>query len=235
MAPDALILRTRRMVRQLRLSLERPAAYSREDFEAGEPNAEARASLSSWPRWHGGCLALVGPPGVGKTHLARVWAEEAGAVILDRTTPDLAAADARPVLMEDVDQGAPAEALFHLINMAGRPGGGLLLTARTPPAAWPAALPDLRSRLNALPVAEIQEPDDAILEAVLRKFFRERSIRPTRDVYPYLLRRIERSIPRAREIVARLDEAADAAQRPVSRALARWVLEGDNQNLDLFP
>ncbi|MDP3658448.1 AAA family ATPase [Phenylobacterium sp.] len=223
------------MVRQLRLSLERPAAYNRDDFQAGAANAQALATLATWPNWHGGCLVLVGPEGVGKTHLARVWAAETGAAMLERLTPDLAAAAGRPALIEDVDRGAPAEALFHLINMAAREGASLLLTARTPPAAWPAEVPDLRSRLNALPVAEIQEPDDEILEAVLRKFFRQRSIRPTKDVYPYLLRRMERSIPYAREIVMRLDEAADAAGRPVSRALARSVLEGDNQNLDLFP
>jgi chromosomal replication initiation ATPase DnaA len=138
------------------------------------------------------------------------------------------------VLVEDVDQGVEAEALFHLINMAAQPGGGLLLTARTPPVAWPADLPDLRSRLNAMPVAEIEEPDDEVLEGVLRKFFRERSIRAPKEVYPYLLRRMERSIPAAREIVKRLDEMADDEQRPISRVLARQILEDDADNLDLF-
>jgi chromosomal replication initiation ATPase DnaA len=222
------------MARQLRLSLRRPAAYSRQDFVEGPSNARAVAALDAWPAWHGGALALAGPEGCGKTHLARAWAEACGAVILGREAPDLAAADGRPVLLEDVDRGAPEEALFHLINMAARPGGGLLVTARTPPAAWPAALPDLRSRLNALPLALIEDPDDRVLEAVLRKLFAERAIRPKDDVYPYLIRRMERSVPRAREIVERLDEAADEAARPISRALARQVLEDDNANLDLF-
>jgi chromosomal replication initiation ATPase DnaA len=145
------------------------------------------------------------------------------------------AAASRPALVEDVDQGIDEEALFHLINMAAHQGGGLLLTARTPPAQWAASLPDLRSRLNAMPVALIEEPDDEVLEGVLKKFFRERSIRPPKEVYPYLLRRMQRSIPYARDIVERLDEAADAEQRPISRALARQVLEGDDsENLDLF-
>jgi hypothetical protein len=38
----------------------------------------------------------------------------------------------------------------------------------------------------------------------------------------------------AREIVARLDEAADAAQRPISRGLARQFLENRSDTLDLF-
>ena len=212
------------MAHQLRLKLERPARARREPFNASTSNAAARRALEAWPDWHGGLLALVGPEGTGKSHLATDWAARAGAMTLDRSAPDLAT-DGRPVLVEDVDRGMDAEALFHLINRAGEVGGGLLLTARTPPALWPTALPDLRSRLNALPVAEIQEPDDAVLEGVLRKLFRERHIRPADDIFPYLLRRIERSIPQAREVVARLDEAGDAAGRPITRALAREVLE----------
>lgn len=222
------------MARQLRLSLRRPPSFRREDFAQGPSNALARARLDAWPDWHLGCLALVGPEGVGKTHLASIWAESTGAVALDRTAPDLAAAAGRPVLVEDVDQGFNDEALFHLINMAGREGGGLLLTARTPPAAWPTGLADLRSRLNALPVAEIEEPDDDVLEGALRNFFRERNIRAPDDVYTYLLRRMRRSIPHAREIVKRIDVAADDEQRPVSRVLARQILEDDAENLDLF-
>lgn len=209
-------------------------SYARREFSQGPSNAQAVAALDAWPAWHGGCLVLVGAEGSGKTHLAQVWAAQAKALVLDRTTTDVSAANGRPVLVEDVDQGIDAETLFHLINMAGHDGGSLLLTARLAPTAWPAELPDLRSRLNALPVTLIEEPDDQVLEGVLRKFFRERSIRPPKEVFPYLLRRMQRSIPAAREIVKRLDEAADDEQRPISRALARQILEDDTENLDLF-
>lgn len=214
------------MARQLRLRLGQPASHSRDEYVAGPSNALALAAIDAWPRWPAGCLALVGPEGVGKTHLARAWAENAGAMILDRLKPDVAAAAARPALLEDVDRGVSDEALFHLINLAARDGGGLLLTARTKPVAWSAALPDLRSRLNALFTAEIEEPDDEVLAGLLRKFFKERNIRPGEDVIPYLLRRIERSAISAREIVRRLDEAPDEL-KPVSRVLARRLLEGD--------
>jgi len=220
------------MARQLRLRLQRPTPHSRDAFVQGASNAQAIAALDAWPNWPGGALALVGPEGVGKSHLANAWAHSVQAVTLQRNQPDLVAADARPVLLEDVDQGIEGEALFHLINLAARDGASLLLTARTAPAAWRADLPDLRSRLNALMVAEICAPDDDVLLGVLRKFFRERNIRPHDDVYPYLLRRMERTIPGAREIVRRLDETDDGQMRPISRVLAREILEGDIENLD---
>lgn len=222
------------MARQLRLSLKRPAPFTRETFIQGASNAQAVAALDAWPRWPGGALVLVGADGVGKSHLAQAWATVAKAVTLDREHPDVGAAAGRSVLLEDVDQGVDAEALFHLINLAAHDGASLLLTARKAPATWPAELPDLRSRLNALMVAEIAPPDDDVLRGVLKKFFRERNIRPNDDVYPYLLRRMERSIPGAQEIVRRLDETDDGQMRPISRVLAREILEADIENLDLF-
>jgi chromosomal replication initiation ATPase DnaA len=159
------------------------------------------------------------------------WADKAGATLL--VAGDTAASHGGPVVIEDAEAWRDDEALFHLINRAPLEGG-LLLTSRERPVVWPSALPDLRSRLNALSVAELAEPDDALLEQVILKLFRERNIRPTDDVLPYLLRRIERSIPAARELVARIDEAADAEQRPISRTLVRQILEIEPQTPDLF-
>jgi chromosomal replication initiation ATPase DnaA len=219
------------MARQLRLRLDRPAAFHRDEFVAGPSNATAAAAVDAWPTWLGGALAIVGPEGAGKSHLAQAWAARTGAAVLDRADPDIVAAIGRPVLVEDVDQGAPDEALFHLINIAARDGTGLLLTARKAPTLWASGLPDLRSRLNALHVVEIEAPDDTVLEGVLRRFFRARNIRPPEEVYPYLLRRMSRSIPDAAEIVRRLDEAGDAELKPVTRVLARQILEGEPGDL----
>lgn len=218
------------MAAQLRLKLDNAAPFRREDYLASPSSAAALQLLDQWPNWRGGALALIGPAGSGKTHLATAWAGQVGARIVVAQELDaakLAELAGAPVLLENADEAGLGELLFHLINLATRAGGGLLLTARTPPKAWPADLPDLRSRLNALPVALLAEPDDTVLIGLLEKFFRERNIRPTDDLLPYLARRIERSAASAWGMVVKLDEAADALHRPVSKALAREILEKD--------
>ncbi len=224
-----------RLHRQLRLELQQPASLRREDFIVSPANAEAVRVVESWPAWHGGAIALVGPAASGKTHLAHSWAKLAGAIELAASSRvgDLDGLQGRPILMEGAE-AADAETLFHLINMAALPGGGLLLTSRTAPAGWDCALPDLRSRLNALMVAEVGPPDDEMLRGVLQKFFRERNIRAPEDVFAYLVRRMERSVPVALALVERLDEASGADHRPVSRALAREILEDGDETEDLF-
>jgi chromosomal replication initiation ATPase DnaA len=219
--------------RQQRLSLARTPSHDREDFVVSSVNAEAVAALDAWPTWPGGRLALIGPAGSGKTHLSRAWARRAGAAILAPGEADVSQLVGKPVLLEDADRRLADEALFHLINMADT-GASLLITGRSPPIGWPTHLPDLRSRLNALMVVSLGPPDDVVLEGVLLKFFRERNIRPGSDLMAYLLRRIERSVPAAWDVVARIDERAGAEGREITRPLAREVLEEGGQTGDLF-
>ena len=145
-------------------------------------------------------------------------------MIVDPAEAELDSLRGRAVLLEDADRRAADMVLFDLINMADA-GASLLITGRNPPAAWQCSLPDLRSRLNALMVVSLSPPDDVVLLAVLRKFFSQRNIRVSEDVLSYLLKRIERSVPAAWDVVDRIDAVADAQGREITRPLAREVLE----------
>ena len=219
---------------QLRLNFRRAPSYLPADFSVGGSNREAVVRLESWRSWHNASLALVGPEAAGKTHLAQVWAEKVSAAFCPNDLKDPLAAPFGPLILEDADRASNPELLFHLLNRAAQTGAPLLLTGRDLPNAWPAGLPDLRSRLNALQVVELAPPDDGVLTDILRSFFRNRNLRPSEDIYPYLMSRMERSVAAARDLVDRLDEISDAMGRPVSKALARVVLGDDTENLDLF-
>lgn len=222
------------MSTQFRLPLTTEPTYAREDFAVSPSNADAVARLDGWPGWPEGRLALVGPSGCGKTHLARAWAQAVGAVIIEATgtlVPDLPALRGKAILVEDADRRAEGsalsdEALFHILNMAGVDGGTVLLTGRSAPVGWETSVPDLRSRLNALCVAAIDAPDEAVLEAVLRRAFAQRLLKPDPDLYPYLLSRLPRSAAEAIAAADLLDEVAAERRRELNKALAREVLEG---------
>ncbi|MGP8231708.1 MAG: chromosomal replication initiator DnaA [Methylovirgula sp.] len=214
--------------RQLALALDHAESYAREDFLSGPCNEGALQLLDCWPDWPASAIAVVGPEGSGKTHLAMMWATLAGARIIAARALDeveLPAALATGALVvEDAATATDERTLFHLINLAREEKAFLLFTARTPPTAWPFAIPDLVSRLRALPVVALQAPDDAMLRAVIVKLATDRQLMLDEAVVRYIATHIERSFAAARAAVLALDNEALRQGRPVTRALAADVL-----------
>jgi chromosomal replication initiation ATPase DnaA len=124
------------------------------------------------------------------------------------------------LVVEDAATARDERALFHLLNLAREEDASLLLTARTAPATWPIATPDLASRLRAVPVATLHAPDDAMLRAVIVKLAADRQLVLDESVLRYVSTRIERSFAAARTAVIKLDNEALRQGRPATRALA---------------
>lgn len=218
------------MIRQLVLELGHRPASGREDFLIAPPNEAAVALIDSWPNWTDRVAAISGPEGSGKTHLAEVWRAASGASSIG--TESLVTADIPSLvekgalILEDLSSLATAgeRALFHLINLVRAEGASLLITSREPVARLPLELPDLVSRLRAIPQAELGAPDDALLAGILVKLFDDRQLRISPQVVSYLASRIERSIAAARRIVEELDRASLSGKRPVTVPLAAEIL-----------
>jgi chromosomal replication initiation ATPase DnaA len=209
--------------RQLALALDHAESYAREDFLSGAGNEAALRLIESWPDWPANVLALIGPQGAGKSHLASIWAAAAGARTISGRAlgqDGLPAALATGALVVEEAAAADERALFHLINLAREQDAFVLFTARTAPAAWPASIPDLASRLRALPLIKLQAPDDAMLRALIVKLAADRQLALDESVVRYLANHIERSFAAARAAVIALDHEALRQSRPPTRALA---------------
>ena len=100
----------------------------------------------------------------------------------------------------------------------------VLLSARDAPSRFDVALPDLRSRLNALPAVRIGAPDDALLKTVMLKQFADRQLAIDPKVLDFLAVRVERSLAAAADVVAAIDRAALGSGRKISRQLVAEVL-----------
>ena len=214
--------------RQLALALPHAESFAREDFLTGAPNEAALAMIERWPDWPDRALALVGPEGAGKSHLAAIWAETAGARRVSARalgeTNLIGALATGALVIEDAPARLDERALFHLLNLIREEEAYLLITARVAPARWSVALPDLASRLRAVPTVALSAPDDALLRAVLVKLFADRQLGVDSSLVSYLTTRIERSFAAARAAVETLDREALRMQRPVTRALAAELL-----------
>jgi chromosomal replication initiation ATPase DnaA len=211
--------------RQLVLALDHAVSFAREDFLAGPSNAAALTLIDFWPDWPARVMALVGPQGSGKSHLAAIWAEATGARVLAAkllSETDLPAAFATGALVvEDIEPaGLDERALFHLLNIAREQDAYVLLTARTAPAGFAVGIRDLASRLRAVPAVALAPPDDVLLRLLIVKLAADRQLAVDEALVNYLVNHIERSFAAAHAAVVRLDEEAMRQHRPVTRALA---------------
>jgi chromosomal replication initiation ATPase DnaA len=219
---------TKRPFEQLPLAFDHDPATGREDLLVSDRLSAAIAIVDHWPDWPSPVVIIAGPVGSGKSHLASIWKERAGA----RTIHPVAGSDAAlmaaqgPVLFEDADrQGFDDTTLFHVINSVREHGTGLLMTSRLWPMSWPVVLPDLRSRLKAATVVEIGEPDVELLTQVLIKLFADRQLLIDERLVGYIVQRMERSLEAAQTIVERIDRLALARGVRLTRSLAAEVLE----------
>ena len=159
------------IVRQLTFELPHEVSFRRDDFLEGPANAEALSLVDRWPEWPHRSAMIVGPHGSGKSHLAAIWAERAGArtvsghSLLRDDVPRHLATGA--LVVEDVSPDNIDEAaLFHLFNFAREGEAYLLFTAAQRIDGAGFTLPDLVSRLRSIPAVQLAAPDDALLPCI---------------------------------------------------------------------
>lgn len=198
-------------------------------FIVADSNRQAIGLLEQWRSWPGGALALVGPEGAGKTHLARLWAGQAGALVISGrlsvsgAREAFAARDGRLVL-DNADRAQDDATLMLVLDLAKAEGGAVLLVGRETPAEWRAELPDLRSRFAALLAASLGEPDEKLITELIRRLCRARFIEMKENVAKYAVQHMERSFAAAHALVAEIDNLMTEGSQPVPYDIAAEAL-----------
>lgn len=211
-----------------------------DDLLSGAHSAAALRIAGKPEGWATPVLCITGPDKCGLSFLAEAWANRFGGVVL--TAAELARAGRRGldalaghhVAVDDADiaAGRHEEALLSLINLVAAGGGRLLLTAHRPPSQWRTGSADLKSRLNALPVGEIGQPDDAVIRARLEIAAARRFLRLAPETLNYLVPRLELAYEAVENFMDRLSDAVSDHDRAPSLPLARRVLEEMGEAVD---
>ncbi len=205
-ADDRAAADDRPAMRQIALPLTWPADPRDDAFVVNPSNAKAVHMIEHWATWPVRAALLVGPRKSGRSLLGRIFAAKSGGTIID-----------------DAER-RPESELFHAWNRAQEQRRPLLMVAEAAPPQWPVALPDLRSRLAATPVAAIEPPDDALVAALFEREFARRGLDARPDLIDWLTTRIERSHVAVMRTVDALDQEVMERRKRLSIPLARMTL-----------
>ena len=199
---------------QIALPLDWPQSDGESRFIVSDANREAFDHFRHWSMWPVKATILTGPRRSGRTLLARAFAERVGGRLIDQ-------ADRRD-----------EEEVFHAWNEAQDSGLPLVMVSDDVPPVWSPALPDLRTRLAITPVAKINQPDDALFEALIQLLFADRGLHVPLEALRFMKERLTReywSAERAVEEVDRyaISERARVTMPTIRRALSQARMIGD--------
>lgn len=206
---------------QLVLPLPRhPPRYDRDAFLIAPTNETAWRAAQAWLASTEPSLIICGPPGCGKTHLATILANGSGRFLDWR---DAAAGDGDLAIFDHLPADNPKRFLAALEERAN---GGVrtVLVGRGHPGEWAGGLKDLRTRLEAIPRASLDQPDEPLLRAVMVKAFGDRQIAVDAAVIEYAAPRLPRKFAAALAFVARADEEAARRKKKITVALAKEIV-----------
>lgn len=214
---------------QMVMPFASPTSYHAEDFIRGDANEKALGLIERWPDWPYSLVVVHGPKGSGKTHLAHVYAQRTGAQFIPPSRLGQVPADQlltgnHAWVLDGLEDVKSEDALAQFINHARARGDYVLMCAQHAPSQLPFKLPDLTSRLTALPEVSLGSPDDALLTGVLAKAFADRQLRVGPDILHYAVARLERSFEAAHQFADTVDRASLASGRGVTLPLIRGVL-----------
>ena len=214
------------------LSFAFPAEPLRfEDLVVTPSNQTAIGVVRQPGKWPMLVLCLTGPPCCGLTTILRAWcAETDGACLTAADCSKLKPAEIDAiaggmVAVDNADTIKKNEQLLSLINRIGEEGGRLLLASTRSPSQWPVTSADLKSRLNSMPVAEIQAPDEAMLAGRLRAAVARRFLKLEPEVVTYLSPRLDLTYEAIEAFAEKLSHGVTTTGRAPSVPLAKEVLE----------
>jgi hypothetical protein len=199
---------------QIALPLDWPQTEGESRFIVSAANRSAFDHFRNWSLWPVKATVLTGPRRSGRTLLARTFAERVHGRVIDQ-------ADNRD-----------EEEVFHAWNDAQDSGLPLVLVADDAPPVWSPKLPDLRTRLAITPVTTINQPDDALFEALIQLLFADRGLHVPRDALRFMTERLNREYWTAERAVEEVDryaisERARVTLPTIRRALSNARMIGD--------
>ncbi len=214
-----------------------PPRYGRADFITTERNHSVLKLADAWLASDELGLAICGPAGAGKTHLAKIIADSAalgavhwfsshdfadgGSII---RVEDLSIEMGDLLVIDGVQAAAP-RLLFLLFETVKAARARVIFAGQGEPIEWAKDLKDMQTRLQAMPRIHITEPDEALMQEVIIKLFKDKQIDVDPEVASYAAARLQRRFSAAQYFVRAADALAAERRGPVTKPLARDAIE----------
>lgn len=214
--------------RQYTLPIVHRPDFTQYSYVVGGANKAVYSLIETWPNWSFKQCIVYGPKGYGKSHFGRILADYQSAKFLlasnisDKILSDMMVGGA--YVIDEVESCVEPSMLFHFYNLAQERGCFVVYLMEDGPGKQNFRLPDLNSRFRSLNTIEIQQPDDALCKAIIRKIFIDYSLMVSEGVINYLFVHTSRSLDDIQDNIALLNQKALEGKRNITVPFVKEVL-----------
>jgi chromosomal replication initiation ATPase DnaA len=214
---------------QLLLDFNYKQNFKDDDFYVGKSNYYTFELINKWPKWEKNFLNISGEKYSGKSHLVSIFLKKFNGIKIDS---DFLNNDnlrkIKPyqnVVLEDLSLGVNEKLIYTLFNIIDQDNKFLIITSTQPITKINFKLNDLRSRTKNCLVANIENPDDELMFALILKNLSDRQITLDKKLIDFIIKRIERSYGKIFEFIYKIDNISLKKKKPIDFKIINEALE----------
>ena len=213
---------------QLLLKFDYKINFNEHDFYLSKSNSEAFNMVNKWPNWEKKILNISGEKFSGKSHLANIFKQKSKAFLVtgqeinNSVFKNLKLFES--IIIDDFEKCYDEKILYSIFNLIDQDNKYLLINSLKPINEIEFILPDLSSRAKNCLYAEIQNPDDELLFAIILKNFSDRQIKIEKKIINFIISRIDRSYRKIDEFIYKIDELSLKKKKPINFKTIKEIL-----------
>ena len=213
---------------QLLLDFDHKIEFNEHDYYVSKSNYFAFNLIQNWTKWEKKILNIYGDTFSGKTHLAKIFQNKSKALYL--TNNDVNEEIFKKIklseciVIDDFEKIKNENLLYSLFNLIYQDNKYLLILSNRTLSKMNYSLDDLNSRAKNCIFAQIENPDDDLIFAIIVKSFSDRQIKLEKKLLEFIIKRIERSYGKIYEFIYKVDELSLKKKKPINLKTIREIL-----------
>ena len=213
---------------QLLLELDYKCNFNEHDFFLSKSNSKAFNLINRWPDWNKKILNISGEKFSGKSHLANIFKIKSNAFLVKGRDIDNSIFKNfklfESIIIDDFEECKEEQILYSIFNLIDQDSKYMLINSLIPISEIKYNLPDLASRSKNCLYAEIENPDDELLFAIILKNFSDRQIKIEKKIIDFIISRIDRSYRKIDEFIYKVDELSLKKKKPINLKTIKEIL-----------
>ena len=213
---------------QLLLNFKQNQNFNYNDFYVSKSNYYAFQLIEKWPKWEKNILNICGEKFSGKTHLSNIFLNKNGGIkVEEKEINDEIFKKFKlyeNIIIDNYDNKVDEKLIYSIFNLADQDNKYLIINSINPINKIDFKLNDLKSRSKNCLFAQIENPDDELMFAIILKSFSDRQIQIDKKLIDFITKRIDRSYGKIADFIYKVDELSLKKRKAIDLKTIKEIL-----------